>query len=125
MQQKITGMFVAGAILLGGAALLSITQVSAQDQPPRPPQPGPMQPAMGGQFRGGMATMTASGNFLYILQGSRLLKVNTDEMRVVRETEIPQLRMAGPQPGGPGMMPGGEPRRGGGANRGGGPQDGG
>ena len=69
---------------------------------------------MGG---GGGATMIADGNFLYVLQGNRLLKINKDDLKVAKTGELPMMQGGF---GGPGDMP---PNRGGGGA--GGPRGGG
>lgn len=85
--------------------------------PGQPPQgqPGGFQarPMMGG---GGGATMIADGNFLYVLQGNRLLKINKDDLKVAKTAELPMMQGGF---GGPGDMPPGN--RGGGAAGPGGP----
>lgn len=90
--------------------------------PGGPPQgqPGGFQnrPMMGG---GGGATMIADGNFLYVLQGNRLLKINKDDLKVAKTGELPMMQGGF---GGPGDMPPGN-RGGGGAGggRGGGSEE--
>lgn len=83
--------------------------------PGQPPQgqPGGFQnrPMMGG----GGATMIADGNFLYVLQGNRLMKISKEDLKVAKTAELPVMQGGF---GGPGDMPPGN-RGGGGAGAGG------
>jgi hypothetical protein len=62
---------------------------------------------------GGGATMIADGNFLYVLQGNRLMKINKDDLKVAKTGELP-MPQGRPNNGGPaGPPPGGQPGGGG------------
>lgn len=60
---------------------------------------------MGGGGGGG-ATMVEEGNFLFIVQGNRMFKVNKSDLKVVATGELPRP-MGGPAGGGqPPAQPG-------------------
>ena len=72
---------------------------------------GGMQMMMGGG--GGGATMVVDGNFLFILRGNSLYKVQKETLKVVAEGELPMPQMRG----GPGGQPGNfQPQQRGGGN---------
>lgn len=100
--------FLMGAIACVGSVGLLSTISHAQDEGRMPPGQG--QPGGGGQggqggfgggrqggggFGGGMATMTVSGDYLYILRGNNLYKVSTSDLRVVKEGMLPMPNQGG------------------------------
>jgi len=63
----------------------------------------PMQPMGQGfpQMGGMQATMVVDGNFLYILQGNRLFKVDKQSLKTVAQGELPRPQMQRPDGGQP------------------------
>ena len=97
---------VAGGGQQGGPGAGPRTQAGGPQGGPRPPAPefgqrggggGGMGMMMGG---GGQATMVVAGNFLYILRGNIIYKVDANSLRVVAQGELPMPQM--PQFGGGG-----------------------
>jgi hypothetical protein len=83
-----------------GAGTLGVALVAyALAQGPQPPQP-PQGQGFPGQFpqigqrlmQFGQPTMVEDNQFLYILRGNQLLKVDKAELRVVREAQLPPMR---------------------------------
>lgn len=54
---------------------------------------GNFQRPFGGGYGGGQATMAVDGNFLYILRGNQLYKVDKNSLRVVGQGELPMPPM--------------------------------
>lgn len=130
----VLGLVAAGALavpVLAGIAQNQELSVPAQDRPPivgpgqqggpPPGAPGPVpgqpgRPGVGGQMpfnpgMGGGAVMVDDERFLYILQGSRLLKVDKATLEVTKQANLP--RVDGPRPAGErGTPPGGPPPQG-------------
>jgi hypothetical protein len=97
-------MIGAAAIATTALTLPLMTTANAQFQGSAPtqqvPNAGPQRPmGMGGMMMGGgQATMISDGNFLFILRGNQLLKVDKGTLRVVQVGELPMPEM--PQMGG-------------------------
>ncbi|MCX7800813.1 MAG: hypothetical protein N2109_10780 [Fimbriimonadales bacterium] len=92
-----------------GAATLAVGVAAwALAQGPQGPQP-PQEQGFPGQFppigqrlmQLGQPVMTGDNQFLYILRGNQLLKVDKAELRVIREAQLPPLRPFLNNPGGP------------------------
>lgn len=140
MRIRTQPMLAAAVAVAALAVPLTIQTVGAQDAPPNPPgqggaiagprggqrpgqfpgQPGqfPGQPGQPGQFPGmammmggGSPTMVVDGQFLYILRGNQLIKVQKETLKVVAQGELPMPEMRGP--GGPGASEREQLRRGG------------
>ena len=119
MRSRGQSMLLVGVAIAALAVPLTIQSVGAQDPPPNergqgavagprngqrpgqgfpgpqgqgfPGQPGPgMMGMMGG---GGGATMVVAGQFLYILRGNQLLKVQKETLKVVAQGELPMPEM--------------------------------
>ena len=97
-----------------GQAAVAPPQRVGQDARPdmfRPDQAPNMQRM---QMGGGPATMVVDNQFLYILQGNQLFKVNKNNLEVVGQGMLPMpMPMMGgdpyqPMPGNPGFRRGGE-----------------
>lgn len=64
----------------------------------------------GGMAGGGGAVMQVEGQYIYILRGNQILKLNTSDLKVVAQGEIPGMQRQGGGPAGGGR---GGPRGGG------------
>ncbi len=92
--QQTTKIGIAGLTLAG--ALVAVTVRSfAQDPGPNPP-PAPrdmperqMQPNRQPMIGGVGGGITASGDYLYVLQGNRVFKIQSSELKVVKEMTLP------------------------------------
>jgi hypothetical protein len=105
-------MGIANAQNQGGAGQVERTQAAGQAQGGfQRAQPGQDRPPMAGdmgmmqRMGGGQAVMVADNNFLYILQGNTLYKVNKNNLEVLGQGMLP---MPGPRGGFEGQ-PGGAP----------------
>ncbi|MEJ5170643.1 MAG: hypothetical protein WHU10_06620 [Fimbriimonadales bacterium] len=99
----------------GTVAALGVGLAVAQGQPQVPP-PGGQGPGFPNQLGIGQRllqaaapVMVADDQFLYILRGNQLVKVDKAELRVVKEVQLPPLRPFLGNPGGP--APQGQQRR--------------
>ena len=100
------GMAIAGFALVTGMATLSVTS-HAQDGFGGAARPA--QDAGGGRQRqggqglggggGGGTTMIAAGQYLYILRGNQLLKLNADTLEIVKEKNLPSPAPRNPDGG--------------------------
>jgi hypothetical protein len=79
-----------------------------QGQPGQDMRPDMMQRM--GMMGGGPATMVTDNNFLFILQGNTIYKVNKNSLEVVGQGMLPmpgpRFEGVGPQPGAPGFRGG-------------------
>jgi len=110
------GMAIAGFALVTGMATLSVTS-HAQDgfggatRPAQDAAPGGGRQRQGGGqgFNGGGGTtMIAAGQYLYILRGNQLLKLDADTLNIIKEKTLPSPAPRNPDAGG---APAGAPGR--------------
>lgn len=88
--------WIAGAALAIAAVAVPVTYSVAQGRGPGPggqfTQPGAPMPPMQMMPGGGGATMISDGDFLYILQGGRLFKVDKKDLSVRATGSLPTPR---------------------------------